>query len=95
MRDHEMQYLYTAGDDAHFMNQETYDQITIPLEMIGETCVLQDNMICNVLFHEETPITVELPKSVTLAIVEAEPVIKGQTVTSSYKSATLENGVKI
>lgn len=96
MRDHEMQYLYTTGDEAHFMNQETYDQITIPLEMIGEPArFLQDNMVCNVLFHEDTPLTVQLPKSVTLAIVEAEPVIKGQTVTSSYKSATLENGAKV
>jgi elongation factor P len=96
MREHEMQYLYSAGEEAHFMNQENYDQVTIPLEMIGEPArFLQDNMVCAVLFHEETPITVKLPKSVTLTITEAEPVIKGQTVTSSYKSAVLENGVKI
>ena len=96
MRSHEMQYLYTDGDQAHFMNQENYDQITIALEMIGEPSrFLQDNMVCNVLYHEETPVTVELPKSVILTIAEAEPVIKGQTATSSYKSATLQNGVKI
>lgn len=96
LRDHEMQYLYTDGDGAHFMNQESFEQVTIPVDLIGEPVrFLQDNMICTVQFHEGTPLNVTLPKTVTLKIVEAEPVIKGQTVTTSYKGAILENGVKV
>jgi elongation factor P len=97
LEEHEMQYLYNEGENAVFMNQENFEQVMIPLEMIGEPArfFLHDGMICSVLFHETTALTVELPTSVTLTITEADPYLKGQTVTSSYKPATLENGVKI
>lgn len=90
------QYLYSSDDDYTFMNQDTYDQLTIKSDMIGDSVVfLQDGMIVQMQMHEGTPISVELPESVTLEIAEADPVVKGQTASSSYKNAVLENGVKI
>lgn len=91
------QYLYAEGDRHTFMDTETFDQIALGAEILGEDQVgfLQENMAVTIEFHEETPIAVQLPDTVTLAIVEADPVVKGQTAASSYKPAILENGMKI
>jgi len=92
----EMQYLYSDGDDHHFMNMESFEQVTIPGETIGEAAkFLKEEMVCTVTLHEGAPLSVELPQNVTLEIAEAEPVVKGQTASSSYKPAILSNGVKI
>lgn len=92
----EHQYLYADGDDYYFMNQQTYEQIMLTAEQIGEQAVfLQDEMIVKLNSYEGTPLSVTLPDTVTLEIVEAEPVVKGQTASSSYKPAVLENGVKV
>jgi elongation factor P len=90
------QYLYAEGDMLTFMDVDTYDQIQIPKELIGERAAfLQDGMTVTVESHEGRPIGVALPDQVTLEVVEAEPVVKGQTAASSYKPAKLENGVRI
>ena len=91
------QYLYAEGDDmVTFMDNETYDQITVAKDLIGEPAVfLQDGMEVTIESYEGEPISVILPDSVVMEVVEADPVVKGQTAASSYKPALLENGVKI
>jgi elongation factor P len=90
------QFLYAEGDMLTFMDLDTYDQIQIPKELIGERAAfLQDGMTVTVESHEGRSIGVALPDQVTLEVVEAEPVVKGQTAASSYKPAKLENGVRI
>ncbi|MBK67012.1 MAG: elongation factor P [Rickettsiales bacterium] len=90
------QYLYADGDDYYFMNQTSYEQIMLTSEQIGDGAVyLQDEMIVGINMYEGQALSVDLPDTVTLEIVEAEPVVKGQTASSSYKPAILENGVKV
>jgi elongation factor P len=90
------QYLYADGDMLTFMDTDTYDQINIPRDFLEERAAfLQDGMMVNVESHEGRPIGVSLPDQVTLEVVEADPVVKGQTAASSYKPAKLENGVRI
>jgi elongation factor P len=90
------QFLYPEGDALVFMDLETYDQIQISRDLLEERAAfLQDGMQVVVESHEGTPIGVSLPDQVTLAITEAEPVVKGQTAASSYKPAMLENGVRV
>lgn len=89
-------YLYEDDMGFHLMEPETYDQITLPKDMVGDQSVyLQENMPIDVSLHEGIPIAVELPQRVTLEIVEADPVVKGQTASSSYKPAVLSNGVRV
>lgn len=91
-----MSYLYHDGDGYVFMNQENYEQITISADTMGEQAPwLQEGMICKFQMHEGKPLSVELPEQVTLEIVEADPVVKGQTASSSYKPAKLSNGEKV
>lgn len=92
----EYQYLYSDGDMYTFMDNETYDQISVPGEMVGEDQIpfLQEGMVVTLEMFEEEPINVELPDSVVLEIVEADAVVKGQTASSSYKPAVLSNGVR-
>lgn len=90
------QFLFADGDMFNFMDQETYDQIAISAEDIGDDAVfLQDGMVVVIEFHESTPLGVSLPDKVTLEVTETEPVVKGQTASSSYKPATLENGLRV
>lgn len=90
------QYLYAEGDMLTFMDLDTYDQISLPADFIGERAAfLQDGMTVVVESHEGRPIGVELPDQVTLEVVEAEPVVKGQTAASSNKPAMLENGMRV
>lgn len=90
------QYLYPEGDDLVLMDQETYDQIHIEKDFVGESVAfLQEGMVVNVSMYENKPVGVQLPDSVILTISEADPVVKGQTASSSYKPAVLENGVRI
>lgn len=92
----EYQYLYAEGDMLVFMNQKNYEQIELPTDFIGERAAfLQDNMIVTLESYEERPIGISLPDHVTLEIIETEPVLKGQTATSSYKPAKLENGLRV
>jgi elongation factor P len=90
------QYLFAEGDMLTFMDLDTYDQIQIPSGLLEERAAfLQDGMKVMVESHEGRPIGVSLPDQVTLEVVEADPVVKGQTAASSYKPAKLENGVRI
>ncbi|MBP2291930.1 elongation factor P [Azospirillum rugosum] len=94
--EHEMTFLFAEGDSYTFMDKESYEQIAIPGEIVGEQKVfLQDGMEVTVQSFEGAPLGVEIPGKVTLQIVEADPVVKGQTASSSYKPAKLENGVSI
>jgi elongation factor P len=90
------QYLYAEGDDCTFMNTENYEQVTVNREKIGyPAAFLQEGMIVVIESFEGEPLGVQLPDSVTVEIVEAEPVVKGQTATTSYKPAIADNGEKI
>ena len=90
------QYLFSDGESYTFMNTETYEQISVSKDLIGEPAVyLQDGMVVSIETFEGEPLGVHLPETVIMEIVEAEPVIKGQTATTSYKPATLENGAKV
>lgn len=90
------QYLYEDGNDLVFMDQSTYDQINLAKEFVGDAALyLKDNMIVELSMHEGNPISVRLPDTVILEIAEADPVVKGQTASSSFKPAVLENGVRI
>ena len=91
------QYLYAEGDMYTFMDNETYEQIQLSAEMIGDDNLpfLQDSMIVTVESYEGEPIGVTLPQTVVMEIVEADAVVKGQTASSSFKPAVLENGVRI
>ncbi len=96
LEDHEMQFLFASDDEYTFMDQETYEQYVVPADVVGDQAVyLQDGMICNVQTHEDKPLSVELPAQVILEIKEADPVVKGQTASSSYKPAVLSNGVRV
>ena len=93
-KDH--QFLYAEGDMMIFMDLETYEQIELARDFIGERAVfLQDNMNVVLESHEGLPIGISLPDQVVLEIVEAEPVVKGQTAASSNKPAILENGLRV
>lgn len=90
------QYLYAEGDDLVFMDQETFEQIHITRDFVGDAAAfLQDGMVIDVSSYEGKPISVQLPDTVILTITEADPVVKGQTASSSFKPALLENGLRI
>jgi elongation factor P len=88
-------FLYSDGDGFHFMNPATYDQVTVPADLIGDAAAyLQDGMTCALSLHNEIPIAIELPARATLEIVDTEPSVRGQTASGSYKPAMLANGVR-
>ena len=89
-------YLYNDETDYYFMDPKTYDQINIKKETIGEKGkMLTENLEVSISFYNEKPLTVELPNQVTCTIDTTDVALKGQTVSSSYKPATLDNGVNI
>jgi elongation factor P len=95
VEDREYQYLYSDGDGAHFMNMETYDQVTVPADVVGDQAAyLQPDMKVNLSVHEGTVVAMELPQRAVLEVVETEPTMKGQTASSSYKPAVLSNGLR-
>lgn len=96
VRELDCQYLFKEGDMFTFMDSSTFDQFSIPAEMLGDQAAfLQDNMEVSVNFIEGVPVGVKLPSTVVLTVVEADPVVKGQTAASSYKPGLLENGLKV
>ena len=91
----EYTYSYTEGTNIVLMDPESFEQTIIPLGLLGDAApFLQDNMMLTVDLVEGDPVAVHLPQTVVLEIVEADPVVKGQTASSSYKPARLANGVK-
>ena len=92
----DFQYLYADGGDLVFMDKDTYEQINLSRELIGEAAdFLQDGMDVVLELWDERPISVELPETIEALIVDADAVVKGQTASSSYKPAMLENGVRV
>jgi elongation factor P len=96
LNQHKMQFLYQDGDDYHFMNTETYDQITMPKELLEDVVgFLMPNLEVEVEFYETTPLNVTLPKTVSLKVASTEPGLRSAAVTNTLKPATLETGMVI
>ena len=92
----EMQYLYKEGADFVFMDNETYDQVTLSEEMVGEQMqYMKENTNAQVTFYEGRALNLDLPATVELKVVETEPSVKGATAAAQYKPATLETGLKV
>jgi elongation factor P len=90
------QYLYAQDDMLVFMDTETYDQIELARDFVGDRAAfLQDGMMVTVESYEGKPLGISLPVHVTLQVTEADPVVKGQTAASSYKPAIMENGLRV
>ena len=90
------QFLYHDGDMLVFMDTDTYDQVSLPEDLLGDAgAFLQDGMQVKLDMYNEKPVSVELPQHVEATIVEADAVVKGRTASSSYKPAVLDNGVKV
>jgi elongation factor P len=88
-------FLYEDGDGFHFMNPETYDQVQVSKDVIGDSAAyLQESMTVKLSTHDVNVVSIALPQRVTLEVVETEPVTKGQTASSSYKPAILSNGLR-
>ncbi len=92
----DMQYLYSDGSGYIFMDKETYDQLTLPSEFLeGQAGYLIPNTDVQVNFHNDRPIGIQLPPTVTLKVVETEPNLKSATATGSFKPARTETGVTV
>ena len=91
-----MEYLYSDPSGHHFMNQETYDQVTLSDETLGESMnYLLPNTVISIDFYEGQAVGIELPNTVTLEVVETEPALRGATASASYKPAKLETGLVV
>jgi elongation factor P len=93
----EYQYLYEESDYFIFMNNETFEQVSIPKSMVDKPGFLQEGMTCNILFHaeEEAPLVVDLPMHIISEVTYTEPGIKGDTATNTMKPATISTGAEI
>jgi elongation factor P len=92
----DFQYLYAEDDNLVFMDKESYEQVTLARDLLGDAAAfLTDGMDVTMELYEERPLSVQLPDQVEALIVEADAVVKGQTASSSYKPAILENGVRV
>jgi elongation factor P len=95
VEDRDFTFLYNDGDGFHFMNSETFDQVTLQEDLVGDQAVfLQPEMKVKLSMYDTTPVSIELPQRVTLEVTETEPTVKGQTASSSYKPAMLSNGAR-
>ncbi|HET6376420.1 MAG TPA: elongation factor P [Methylocella sp.] len=96
VEDSNYSYLYQDANGYTFMNTDTYEQIVVPPEVIGDQAIyLQEGMTCVLSVFNGAAVAVQLPARVTLEVVETEPAMKGQTASSSYKPAKLSNGARI
>jgi elongation factor P len=93
---HPMEYLYSDPSGHHFMNQESYDQVTLDDETLGDAMLyLLPNTVLQVDFYEGRAVGTELPNTVTLEVVDTEPSMKGATASASYKPAKMETGLTV
>lgn len=91
-----MQYLYKEADDLVFMDEKSFEQVSVAASMIGESAdLMKDNMPCQVLFFNERPVDVSLPTFVVLEVTASEPGVRGDTSGNVTKSATLETGATV
>lgn len=89
-------YLYADGDNYVFMHPETFEQVYVSGPMVGDSAAfLQENMVVILQMFNGDPVSITLPKTVIVEITETEPVVKGQTASSSYKPAMTDVGVRI
>ncbi|KAA9006675.1 elongation factor P [Histidinibacterium aquaticum] len=89
-------FLYDDAEGFHFMDPETFEQVAVDPDVVGDSKVwLRDGMRCYLSIHNEIAIAMQLPQKVTVEIVDTEPVVKGQTASSSYKPAEADNGVRV
>ena len=96
VEDRKHQFMYQDGDGFHFMNMESYDQVALPPDIVGDQAAyLQPEMEVTISLHEGVPVAIELPPRATLEVTETEPAMKGQTASSSYKPAKLANGARV
>lgn len=96
VEDANFNYLYEDANGYTFMNTETFDQIVVPADVIGEQAAyLQEGMTCILSIFNGATVAIQLPARVTLEVVETEPAMKGQTASSSYKPAKLSNGARV
>jgi elongation factor P len=92
----DFQFLYADGNALTFMDKETFDQVTLDRDILGDAAAfLTDGMDVVMETYEDKPISVQLPNQIDAMIVEADAVVKGQTASSSYKPAILDNGVRV
>lgn len=92
----DQQFLYETDGMLVFMDSETYEQIELPADILGDRRpFLQDGMTIQIEYHESEALNATLPQKVTCTIVETEPVVKGQTAANSFKPAVLDNGVRV
>ncbi len=95
VEDKKHQYMYQDADGFHFMNMESYDQVAVPADIIGDqSAYLQPEMEVTLSLHDGVAVAIELPPKAVLEVVDTEPTVKGQTAASSYKPALLSNGVR-
>jgi elongation factor P len=95
VEDQDFSFLYNDDDGYHFMNQASYEQVIVPGDVIGDQAQwLQEGMVCILSMFNGQAVGIQLPQRVTLEILETEPVVKGQTASSSYKPAKLANGAR-
>lgn len=91
-----MEYLYSDPSGHYFMNQDTYEQITLNDETLGDNVLyLLPNTVLQIDFHDDKPVGIELPNTVTLEVVDTEPSMKGATASASYKPAKMETGLVV
>ena len=96
LEEREYQFLYEDGDHLTLMDRETFEQMTLPKDLLGGSLpFLQEGMVLTVQTYEGRPLMARLPETAVLQVVQADPVVKGQTAAASYKPAVLENGVRI
>jgi elongation factor P len=92
----QMEYLYSDPSGHYFMNQATYEQITLDDETLGDNMLyLLPNTVLQIDFHDDKPVGIELPNTVTLEVVDTEPSMKGATASASYKPAKMETGLVV
>jgi elongation factor P len=92
----DMQYIYQDGDGYVFMDTESYDQVTLSRELVGEQMgYLKENNKATVTFYDGKPLSIELPATVELKVIDTEPSLKGATAQAQTKPATLETGIKV
>lgn len=96
VEDKDYSFLYKDGDSFVFMSPETYDQVQVSPDVVGDAApYLQEGMVVMLSMFEENAVAIQLPQRVTLQVVDTEPTTKGQTASSSYKPAIMDNGVRV
>ncbi len=96
LEEQQMEYLYTDGEEYHFMNTSTYEQEAVSAAQLGDSVkFLKENIVCNVLLFRGKPIGVSLPNFIELRVVKSDPWVKGDTASGSSKPAELETGLVV